>query len=130
MSDNTTTFILKNASGEAEVTEFNISPALEETRNSIDSSLFLIVEDLLNNRIDETFKEDYIKSQSEKNLEFIMTRMQFGRWIRNSYGLWLDSNPYTDLMETAFAKIANKEDVTIEAYKEAMKVLDDSHNEQ
>lgn len=63
----------------------------------LDSSLFLspdqIYHDLLTNRLDSetlaTLKED------GNDIANIRIKIELARWIRNSYGLWLDDNPYT-----------------------------------
>lgn len=52
-----------------------------------------IVDDIVANRLSSGAEED-IRCCAEEDL--ILFHPNFGMWIRNSYGLWLESNPLTD----------------------------------
>lgn len=50
--------------------------------------------DIIENRIDEDFKEEIKNCENE---ELIKYHFNFGMWIRNTYGLWLESNPNVEM---------------------------------
>jgi len=41
--------------------------------------------------------KDNPETRRSKRLEAIWTKINFGRWIRNAYGLWDRKNPYVKL---------------------------------
>jgi len=54
-----------------------------------------MVEDIINNRAEKEVLLDLFSDKNE--LENIFGQIEFGRWIRNAYGLWLDIHPVTVL---------------------------------
>lgn len=77
-----------------------ITPGLWELEYSLDgipAEAFLtfgeIVDDIVANRLGSGAEEDIIGCAEE---ELWRLHHSFGRWIRNSYGLWLESNPLTN----------------------------------
>lgn len=55
-----------------------------------------IVEDILQNRLDDATMHQI--RAFDRN-ELTMLHFSFGMWIRNTYGLWLENNPLTELDE-------------------------------
>ena len=91
-----------------------------------------IVEDVVANRLpDEEVK--FVKAQPQDKL--IRLHHNLGRWIRNSYGLWFESNPHCGthpddfsqrIIEQVWIEL-NKEEIANEQsarFEHSMKVLD------
>jgi hypothetical protein len=75
-----------------------------------------IVRDILHNRLEEDSKNllknkfieqdpEMLEMSKETGLDTgVFAKMEFGRWIRNSYGLWNEDNPYTMVKWTEYGQ--------------------------
>lgn len=79
----------------------HVAFSIDEQDNVLELSaeMFLdkneIVQDLITSRMDNL---DEFKNQNYDDL--IMLHHSFGRWIRNTYGLWSEINPHIKTLKT------------------------------
>jgi hypothetical protein len=65
-----------------------------EEWNNIPSSQFLSVDEIAEHQLKQLTIEDLRFFATVEKSELIMMHHSYGRWIRNSYGLWHPKNPF------------------------------------
>ena len=88
---------LKNKSNEIELV--NVEDADEGQYESIDPQRFLTFDEIVEDLPIRISEEDSKFFSEMKGDDHISLHHTFGRWIRNSYGLWESTNPFTDISE-------------------------------
>jgi len=85
----TTMFIIKR-DGEIGPVEFCVKTKEFER---IKPDEFLSVNEIVQEILDNTSQKELLEIRDMNKNDLILLHHNFGRWIRNSYGLWLEQNP-------------------------------------